>query len=52
MLFLPILDALRSEFKAETSQRRERKVLLPGCGLARLAYEISLQGELGPSSSF
>lgn len=45
MLFPPILNALRREFSDET-MRRERKVLLPGCGLARLAYEISLQGEL------
>lgn len=43
VLFPPILNALRREFSDET-MRRERKVLLPGCGLARLAYEISLQG--------
>ena len=47
VLFPPILDALRSEFSDEIT-RRDRKILLPGCGLARLAYEISLQGE--PSS--
>ncbi|GAA5992773.1 hypothetical protein JCM10908_006926 [Rhodotorula pacifica] len=41
VLFPPILDALRREFDEDT---RERKVLLPGSGLARLAYEISLMG--------
>ncbi|GAA5918566.1 hypothetical protein JCM1841_003305 [Sporobolomyces salmonicolor] len=38
-LFPPILDALRDEFPA-----RERKVLVPGCGLGRLAYEIASLG--------
>ncbi|GAA5880897.1 hypothetical protein JCM3774_003236 [Rhodotorula dairenensis] len=43
VLFPPILEALAHKFGDE-AKRRDRKVLLPGCGLARLAYEISLQG--------
>ncbi|GAA5846919.1 hypothetical protein JCM3766R1_000843 [Sporobolomyces carnicolor] len=39
-LFPPILDSLRQEFPATSGKR----VLVPGCGLGRLAYEISTQG--------
>ncbi|GAA5820823.1 hypothetical protein JCM3770_000354 [Rhodotorula araucariae] len=39
-LFPPILDALRDEFGAGDG----KKVLVPGCGLGRLAYEVALQG--------
>ncbi|BGP46986.1 hypothetical protein JCM10450v2_002838 [Rhodotorula kratochvilovae] len=39
-LFPPILDALRGEF----GEREGKKVLVPGCGLGRLAYETALQG--------
>ncbi|BGP31008.1 hypothetical protein JCM10296v2_002772 [Rhodotorula toruloides] len=37
-LFPPILDALREEFGEKVEGK---KVLVPGCGLARLAYEIA-----------
>lgn len=40
MLFPPILEALEREF----ANPELRKVLLPGCGLARLAYEIAEKG--------
>ncbi|GAA6018443.1 hypothetical protein JCM10207_000896 [Rhodosporidiobolus poonsookiae] len=39
-LFPPILDALTGEY----SEREGKKVLVPGCGLGRLAYEIALLG--------
>ncbi|GAA5888340.1 hypothetical protein JCM5296_003293 [Sporobolomyces johnsonii] len=39
-LFPPILDALRDEFPASEG----KKVLVPGCGLGRLAYEIASLG--------
>ncbi|BGP54639.1 hypothetical protein JCM8202v2_002226 [Rhodotorula sphaerocarpa] len=40
VLFPPILEALEREF----ANPELRKVLLPGCGLARLAYEIAEKG--------
>jgi carnosine N-methyltransferase len=45
-LFPPILEALREEFGDEVEGK---KVLVPGCGLARLAYEIACEGA-SPSS--
>ncbi|TNY17740.1 N2227-like protein-domain-containing protein [Rhodotorula diobovata] len=42
-LFPPVLDALRDEF-GEGQHCRGKKVLVPGCGLGRLAYEIAHQG--------
>ncbi|GAA5928057.1 uncharacterized protein JCM15063_006071 [Sporobolomyces koalae] len=39
-LFPPILEALNREFPAPETKR----VLVPGCGLGRLAYEISVSG--------
>ncbi|GAA5886265.1 hypothetical protein JCM16303_003744 [Sporobolomyces ruberrimus] len=41
-LFPPILETLASEFPFAKDE--SRKVLVPGCGLGRLAYEISTQG--------
>ncbi|GJN89932.1 hypothetical protein Rhopal_002921-T1 [Rhodotorula paludigena] len=38
-LFPPILQALDAEFSGKAG----RRVLVPGCGLGRLAYEIALQ---------
>ncbi|PRQ77330.1 N2227-like protein-domain containing protein [Rhodotorula toruloides] len=40
-LFPPILEALREEFGKNVEGK---KVLVPGCGLARLAYEIACEG--------
>lgn len=40
-LFPPILEALKGEFPSTNDKR----VLVPGCGLGRLAYEISTQGK-------
>ncbi|KAJ6631322.1 N2227-like protein [Mycena sp. CBHHK59/15] len=40
-IFTPILDVLR---KVEMDERSSKRVLVPGCGLGRLAWEIS---ELG-----
>lgn len=40
MMFAPILDALRQEFPDPAGF----KVLVPGCGLARLAFEIASLG--------
>ncbi|BGO90543.1 hypothetical protein NBRC10512_005261 [Rhodotorula toruloides] len=40
-LFPPILEALRAQFGGEVEGK---KVLVPGCGLARLAYEIACEG--------
>ncbi|GAA5915486.1 uncharacterized protein JCM6883_004828 [Sporobolomyces salmoneus] len=39
-LFPPILDSLKREFASS----KGKKVLVPGCGLGRLAYEISTLG--------
>ncbi|GAA6018446.1 hypothetical protein JCM10207_000897 [Rhodosporidiobolus poonsookiae] len=39
-LFPPILEALKGEF----GEREGKKVLVPGCGLGRLAYEIATLG--------
>lgn len=39
-LFRPILNNLQKEFPE--SDRSDKKILVPGSGLARLAYEISL----------
>ncbi|GAA5973099.1 hypothetical protein JCM11641_006267 [Rhodosporidiobolus odoratus] len=39
-LFPPVLDALRDDFDAPEGKR----LLVPGCGLGRLAYEIACQG--------
>ncbi|KAJ8294418.1 Carnosine N-methyltransferase [Rhodotorula toruloides] len=39
-LFPPILEALRAQFGGEVEGK---KVLVPGCGLARLAYEIACE---------
>ncbi|GAA5956735.1 hypothetical protein JCM3765_005722 [Sporobolomyces pararoseus] len=39
-LFPPILEALAGEFESSAG----RKVLVPGCGLGRLAYEIATRG--------
>lgn len=44
VLFPPILDALKKEFPVRDGFE-PLKVLVPGCGLARLAYEIALLGE-------
>ncbi|GAA6023351.1 hypothetical protein JCM11491_000576 [Sporobolomyces phaffii] len=44
-LFPPILDALRHEFApSATDATKRRRVLVPGCGLGRLAYEIAAEG--------
>jgi hypothetical protein len=39
--FSPILDVLN---EVNPSQRAEMKILIPGCGLGRLAWEISQLG--------
>ena len=39
-MFPPILEALKGEFPSTDDKR----VLVPGCGLGRLAYEIATQG--------
>ncbi|BGP14873.1 hypothetical protein JCM10213_003771 [Rhodosporidiobolus nylandii] len=39
-LFPPILEALRDEF----DHAKGKRVLVPGCGLGRLPYEIASQG--------
>ena len=39
--FAPILDVLR---EVDPSRRAEMKILVPGCGLGRLAWEISQLG--------
>ena len=39
--FSPILDVLK---EVDPSQRAEMKILVPGCGLGRLAWEISQLG--------
>ena len=39
--FSPILDVLN---EVDPSQRGEMKILVPGCGLGRLAWEISQLG--------
>jgi carnosine N-methyltransferase len=39
--FSPILDVLN---EVDPSQRAEMKILVPGCGLGRLAWEISQLG--------
>lgn len=41
--YTPILTALRGLFP-DTGDRAERKVLVPGAGLGRLAYEIAKEG--------
>ncbi|GAA5857478.1 hypothetical protein JCM9279_007300 [Rhodotorula babjevae] len=41
-LFPPVLDALRAEFG--DGEREGKKVLVPGCGLGRLAHDIALEG--------
>jgi carnosine N-methyltransferase len=48
-LFPPILDALKREFpdRSRNAGHEPIDVLVPGSGLARLAYEIA---SLGPSS--
>jgi len=40
----PILDILNSEFPAENTDRSAIHVLTPGCGLARLTWEIFSHG--------
>lgn len=42
-LFPPILEALKKEFP-ERDGPEPLDVLVPGCGLARLAYEIASLG--------
>ena len=41
--FEPVLDALKI-FEGEVSGRRRKKILVPGAGLGRLAWEISQLG--------
>jgi hypothetical protein len=41
-LFPPILKALEKDF----DDKAERRVLVPGCGLGRLAYEVASLGTL------
>ncbi|GAA5893744.1 hypothetical protein JCM8208_001233 [Rhodotorula glutinis] len=41
-LFPPVLDALRAEFG--DGEREGKKVLVPGCGLGRLAHDVALEG--------
>ena len=47
--FSPILDVLN---EVDPSQRAEMKILVPGCGLGRLAWEISQLGWYTCSSTF
>lgn len=47
--FSPILDVLN---EVDPSQRAEMKILVPGCGLGRLAWEISQLGWYTCSSKF
>lgn len=42
-IFAPILDLLK---EVATKERKEMKVLVPGCGLGRLAWEIAQLGML------
>lgn len=43
--YTPILDTLERSFPTEsTRSRASRKVLVPGCGLGRLAMEIASRG--------
>lgn len=43
--YLPILEALERHFsESETRARSSRRVLVPGCGLGRLAMEIAAKG--------
>jgi hypothetical protein len=46
--FSPILDVLN---EVDPSQRAEMKILVPGCGLGRLAWEISQLGWYSTCSS-
>ncbi|SGY79618.1 BQ5605_C008g05176 [Microbotryum silenes-dioicae] len=43
-LFPPILDALTTEFGGRIKSGEKPRVLVPGSGLARLAYETALSG--------
>ena len=43
-----VLDAL-NKFESEVNRRREKRVLVPGAGLGRLAWEISQLGLFPPS---
>ena len=40
--FSPILEELKSRFPEDS--RSDVRVLVPGCGLARLPFEIALEG--------
>lgn len=42
-LFRPLLECLEEEF-ADTASRRHKRVMVPGSGLARAAYEIAQLG--------
>lgn len=42
--YKPILDELVSHFNLNSLEKNQYRVLVPGAGLARLVYEISLRG--------
>jgi carnosine N-methyltransferase len=42
--YRPILDELANHFDLNNMEPNQYKVLLPGCGLGRLMYEMSLRG--------
>lgn len=49
--YKPLLEALEAHFP-EVSTRGEKKVLVPGCGLGRLAMEIAARGFWAQGNEF
>jgi len=49
--YAPLLDALERYFP-DASTRASKKVLVPGCGLGRLAMEIAARGFWSQGNEF
>lgn len=49
--YAPLLDALEAHFP-DASTRGQKKVLVPGCGLGRLAMEIAARGFWAQGNEF
>jgi carnosine N-methyltransferase len=49
--YTPLLEALEKYFP-DTSARGSKKVLVPGCGLGRLAMEIAARGFWSQGNEF